>query len=237
MRALYLFKKLTLYYGTLGIIGFALFLAIPDLNEYIPFGGAQTLLIESSNDPFVAIQQGRDGAKSFSGSVICLFIASCSAALVALPVAWIYIASRKRNEFDTSIVRTILILPIILTSIVLMVHNSLALAFSLAGIVGAVRFRNTLKSPGDALYVLMAIGIGLAAGIGAVEISITMTIVVNYFSVILWQTQFGAPTKTKSDLRSPVKKSNYEGGNLDEDGKFSETDSIKQSRALEKKKA
>ena len=32
-----------------------------------------------------------------------------------------------------------------------------------AGIVGGVRFRNTLKSSGDAIYILLATGIGLAA--------------------------------------------------------------------------
>ena len=77
------------------------------------------------------------------------FVAVLGSVLTALPVSWTYIACRKRDEYDNSIIRTIIILPMLLTSIVLMVHNSLALAFSLAGIVGAVRFRNTLKSPGD----------------------------------------------------------------------------------------
>ena len=94
----------------------------------------------------------------------------------------------------------------LLTSIVLMVHNSLALAFSLAGIVGAVRFRNTLKSPGDALYILMAIAIGLSAGIGAIEIAIMMTILVNYAFVILWYTEFGVKDGSQRYMRRPYKR-------------------------------
>ena len=207
MRAFDLFKKLTLYYGVLGLIGLTLISAIPDLKEYLPFGGAQSLLLGSSDDPFEAIEIGRQSTSSLSGSMIWMFIASCSALLISLPSAWTYIASRKRDDFDNSIIRTIMILPVLLTSIVLMVHNSLALAFSLAGIVGAVRFRNTLKSPGDALYVLMAIGIGLAAGIGAVEIAIIMTMIVNYCYVVLWATEFGVERKSQRYLRSPNKKS------------------------------
>jgi hypothetical protein len=206
MRAFELFKKLTLYYAALGVIGLLLISFIPSLKEYLPIGGAQSLLLGSSDDPFEAIEVGREGASTFTGSMIWMFIASCSALLTSLPVAWTYIASRKRDEYDNSIIRTIMVLPVLLTSIVLMVHNSLALAFSLAGIVGAVRFRNTLKSPGDALYVLMAIGIGLAAGIGAVEIAIIMSMVVNYCYVVLWGTEFGVEMKSQRYLRSPGKK-------------------------------
>jgi hypothetical protein len=85
-----------------------------------------------------------------------------------------------------------MILPIAVRSIVVIVSHSLALAFGLAGIVGGVRFRNTLKSSGDALFILAAIGIGLAAGIGALEIALVMTVVFNYCFLLLWLTDFGA---------------------------------------------
>ena len=62
------------------------------------------------------------------------------------------------QEYDQSLVNTIIILPMVVTGIVIIVQNSLALAFSLAGIAGAVRFRNSLKSSGDALFILMSVG-------------------------------------------------------------------------------
>jgi len=48
--------------------------------------------------------------------------------------------------------------------VVLIVRDSVALAFSLAGIVAAVRFRNTLRDTKDAVYIFLAIAVGLAAG-------------------------------------------------------------------------
>ena len=78
---------------------------------------------------------------------------------------------RNDDEYDQSLINTILVLPLVVTGIVIIVQNSLALAFSLAGIAGAVRFRNSLKSSGDALFILLAVGIGLSAGIGAVELA------------------------------------------------------------------
>jgi phosphotransferase system glucose/maltose/N-acetylglucosamine-specific IIC component len=98
---------------------------------------------------------------------------------------------RSGEEYDQSLVNTILILPIVVTGIVIIVQNSLALAFSLAGIAGAVRFRNSLKSSGDALFILMAVGIGLSAGIGAVELAAVVSIALNYTFCFLWMTEYG----------------------------------------------
>jgi phosphotransferase system glucose/maltose/N-acetylglucosamine-specific IIC component len=79
----------------------------------------------------------------------------------------------------------------VVTGIVIIVQNSLALAFSLAGIAGAVRFRNSLKSSGDALFILLAVGVGLSAGIGAIELAAVISIAFNYCFATLWITEYG----------------------------------------------
>jgi len=98
---------------------------------------------------------------------------------------------RGGEEYDQSLVNTIIVLPMIVTGIVIIVQNSLALAFSLAGIAGAVRFRNSLKSSGDALFILLAVGTGLAAGIGAIELAAVISIGFNYCFAVLWITEYG----------------------------------------------
>ena len=84
-----------------------------------------------------------------------------------------------------------MILPIVVTRIIIIVKNYLALAFSIAGIAAAVRFRNSLKSSGDALFILLSVGIGLSAGIGALELAIVMTVAFNYVFLGLWVTDYG----------------------------------------------
>ena len=79
----------------------------------------------------------------------------------------------------------------VVTSIVIVVQGSLALAFALGGIAGAVRFKNSLKSSGDALYILLSVGIGLASGIGAVELAFVMSLAFNICFVALWITEYG----------------------------------------------
>ena len=83
-------------------------------------------------------------------------LAMVGATLLMLPVTWIYIMTRRRKGFRQSVVQTLIILPIVVAGVVFMVKNSLALAFSLGGIVAAVSFRNTLRDTKDAVYIFLA---------------------------------------------------------------------------------
>ena len=215
MRAFHLFVRLTIYYVAVSAFVFAAVTINPDLAEFLPMGGAESLISGAGNDPFEPFEIGATRVSTLTDSLVWLVIAVISAFLTALPVSWTYMAVRRRDEYDQSLVETVIILPIAVTSIVVIVHNSVALAFSLAGIVAGVRFRNTLKSSGDALYILIAIGIGLSAGIGAMEIALVMSIGFNYCFLALWITDFGAKKGTHRYMRKTQGKGQQ---SIDEEG-------------------
>ena len=111
--------------------------------------------------------------------------------VLMLPVSWVYMGTRRHASVDQSIVQAMIILPIAVAGIVMIVHDSIALAFSLAGIVAAVRFRNSLRETRDALYIFAAIGVGLACGTGALGIAALVSMVLNYVILILWRSDYG----------------------------------------------
>lgn len=201
MRAFRLFIRLTLYYLCVTGVVYSAVVLFPGLSEFLPIGGAESLLSGPSADPFESIEIGATRVANLGDSLVWLCIAIGGALLTIIPVSWTYMAVRKRDEYDQSLVETIIVLPIAVTSIVIIVNNSVALAFSLAGIVAGVRFRNTLKSSGDALYILLAIGIGLSAGIGAMEIAVVMSMAFNYVFLVLWITDYGARKGTHRYMR------------------------------------
>ena len=84
-----------------------------------------------------------------------------------------------------------MILPILVTGIAMIVLNSIALAFSLAGIVAAVRFRFSLNQPSDAMYIFVAIGIGLGAGIGALGIAYVISVTFVFATLTIWKLEYG----------------------------------------------
>ncbi len=115
-----------------------------------------------------------------------------AAFLLVLPLAFVYVRTRTRIKFDHSLVQTVIVLPIVVTAILVVVRDSLALAFSLAGIVAAVRFRNNLKESGDAVYIFGSIGIGFASGIHAISVAAVLSIVFVVVELALWKFDFSA---------------------------------------------
>ena len=192
MRAGKLLVHITLYYLVIALVVFVALKLWPGVRGYLPIGGVEQLISQPTKNPLEASEAVRAAHVANLGqSIFWLVVAIVSAIIVSLPVSWVYMAVRAGDDYDQSLVNTIIVLPMIVTGIVIIVQNSLALAFSLAGIAGAVRFRNSLKSSGDALFILLSVGIGLAAGIGAIELAAIISIAFNYCFAVLWVTEYG----------------------------------------------
>jgi Domain of unknown function (DUF4956) len=144
-----------------------------------------------------ALVPGVDGEQAsgevpvhYSAAVI-MAIAMTGALALAIPIAWVYMLSKQRQRWDRSVVQTVILLPLAVAGIAVLVRNSIALAFSLAGLAAAVRFRNTLKDTKDAVYIFLAIAVGLAAGVQALELGFVVSFVFNAAVLGLWSMNVG----------------------------------------------
>jgi len=111
--------------------------------------------------------------------------------VLMLPVTWVYMSARPVPGHSQALVQTLIILPIVVAGIIIVVQNSLALAFSLAGVVGAVRFRTNLRDTRDLVYVFLSIGVGFAAGVQSLAVGALVTIVFNLVSLLTWRYDYG----------------------------------------------
>ena len=192
MRASKLLGQLTIYYLVIGLLVFLATRLWPDFVGYLPIGGVESLINQPATNPLEARDSIQaTNVNTLGDSLFWLVVAIIGALLASLPVSWVYMTVRSGAEYDQSLVNTIILLPMVVTGIVIIVQNSLALAFALAGIAGAVRFRNSLKSSGDALFILTSVAIGLSAGIGAVELAAVISIALNYSFSVLWLSEYG----------------------------------------------
>ena len=121
---------------------------------------------------------------------IAVMASMIASILLSIPVAWVYLLTRAKRGYQQSVVQLLIILPLVVAGIVVMVKYSLALAFSLAGIVAAVRFRNNLEDSKDAVYVFLATAVGLAAAVN-IPVAAVISILFNITMLILWATDFG----------------------------------------------
>jgi hypothetical protein len=140
-------------------------------------------------------------------------VAMVAAGALSLPVAWLYTITRQKRGYRQSVVQTLILLPVVVAGVVVLVKFSLALAFSLAGIVAAVRFRNTLEDSKDAVFIFVATGIGLAAGV-ELSAAATLSFVFNLATLLLFVTDFGrAPAGLEGEIADEAMKRALSGAN------------------------
>ncbi|MCZ6869404.1 MAG: hypothetical protein O7G84_07880 [Gammaproteobacteria bacterium] len=181
----------TIYYALLTFSVWGVLEIYPDLARLLPVGGVETLLARQDPGFFEPVEADEWDAVETDGP-ITLALAMVATLLLMLPVSWVYVITfRQEKRFEGSFVQTIILLPILVTGIATIVQHSLALAFSLAGIVAAVRWRFTLDKPSHAVYIFAGIGVGLGAGISAVEISSVVSVFFVYTSLALWRLDYG----------------------------------------------
>ena len=191
--------KITIYYAILTAIVAVAIAINPGIVDDLPLGGVGDIANYGSSEiydleeAFLSADDEELGdivtettrARVAQGpawlrGAISLFYAMASTLVLMLPVSWIYKAIHTDSIYDHSIDTTTLVLPAVVAGIVTVVQHSLALAFSLAGIVAGVRFRRALSDTFDTLFILSSIGVGIAAGIKSIEIAIVLTVFFNY---------------------------------------------------------
>ncbi|MDO8501302.1 MAG: DUF4956 domain-containing protein [Gemmatimonadaceae bacterium] len=157
----------------------------PSLASYAiePILGVGPALVAANRAPLAV-------APDQLGLTVTFIAAMAGAVLLSLPVAWVYQLTRAKRGYQQSVVQMLIILPLVVSGVVVLVKHSLALAFSLAGIVAAVRFRNTLEDSKDAVYVFLATGVGLAAAVD-IPVALSLSLLFNVTVLALWYTDFG----------------------------------------------
>ncbi|WP_220486485.1 hypothetical protein [Luteimonas sp. MC1782] len=197
-----LLRRLFLYHAAMAATLAILLALFPTTPEHLPIGGVRELA--SGVDPAVGRvdHPAPTTGTAFSGQAPPpppdldrlgyarrLAVALVGTWLLMLPVSWVQKGVHRGSDYDHSLDETTLILPGVVAAIVLVVQYSLALAFALAGIVAGVQFRRALQDTFDALFILVAIGCGIAAGVGALEVAAVMTVFFCYAT--LYVCRFG----------------------------------------------
>lgn len=199
-----LLGRITLYYLILAVLVGGVITIFPGFIDQLPLGGVgeianyggpaidglEDALLSADDEQIEEIATRQDGRGTFHEAgwidgAISLFYAMFCTLLLMLPVSWVYKTIHDDSVYDHSLDETALVLPAVVAGIVLIVQHSLALAFSLAGIVAGVRFRRALSDTFDTLFIFVAIGVGIAAGIKSLEIAAVLSVFFNYATVFV----------------------------------------------------
>ncbi len=177
----------------------------PDAMDNLPIGGHHALDFSEVKDEILTISKPDSGdedtgsftatfrptTSSITKGILFLSLHLSGTILLMIPITWTYMATRHDIGYQKNFVRALILLPICATTIVLLIQDSLALAFGLAALVAAVRFRVVLEEAIDGVFVFAAICVGLSAGVGYLGIAAVLAVFFCFTILVLWQMEFG----------------------------------------------
>ena len=188
--------RLVVYFAVVVGALFALVSLAPSSVAILPIGGLELDLPGTATEFFESLENENVGESTeqqlrLEPSLV-LLASLVGTILLMVPITWVYMAIKQHDGFRKSFVAALLVLPICATSIVLLIQDSLALAFGLAALVGAVRFRVVLDDALDGIYVFAAICVGLSSGVGYLGVGGVMTVVFCFALLVIWGMDYGA---------------------------------------------
>jgi hypothetical protein len=182
-------QKIILYYAVLALVVAVLHVIDPNLEGVFTTKRFGEVVAAGKK----ALAEDTSSIVNISPAEIAFetIVLMTTALAVMLPVTWVFILTRSKKGFSQSTAQTLIFLPIVVAGIIMLVRSSTALAFGLGGVVGAVSFRNRLNDPKDAMYIFLAITVGLAAGVQVAAVALAISLFFNVVMLITWRIDFG----------------------------------------------
>ncbi len=97
--------------------------------------------------------------------------------ILVLPLGWVYSITKSREGYDRTLVQTLIVMAMVVCAMMMIIQDQFSRALALVGVVSAVRFRTNVKDPKDAVYLLVAIGVGMGSGLGVYHVVLWMTVI------------------------------------------------------------
>ena len=135
----------------------------------------------------------------------------CTAVSLALGLGSACLCMYK-SKYSQSFALTLAMLPAIVQVIIMMVNGNIGTGVAVAGAFGLVRFRSAPGSAREIAMICLAMGIGLATGMGYVGLAILFFIIMAVFALVLITIHFGDGKAGERELKITIGENlNYEG--------------------------
>lgn len=133
---------------------------------------------------------------SVSTYLVCLLCAGICGILTALAISY-------RNPVSKSFFASLVILPIVVSTVILMVNGNVGTGIAVAGAFSLVRFRSVAGKARDIAVIFLVMTSGLACAAGYIGIAILFTILLCVLILILSQIPFGSDRMMELHITVP----------------------------------
>ncbi|MBQ1226109.1 MAG: DUF4956 domain-containing protein [Clostridia bacterium] len=145
-------------------------------------------------------------------TVGALLAVTGSAFAFGLVLSLVYLFSCRKERYSKGLSITLVLLPVIIGTVIMLVSDSFARAFGLAGAFSIIRFRSTQGNPKDLAYIFAGLSIGLACGMGYILCAAIITVLICAILLVLGLIKYGSLSTPPMLLKISVPESlNYVG--------------------------
>lgn len=129
--------------------------------------------------------------------IICMFVSLALGGLVAT-------IHMYRNVYTKNFVITLVTLPVLVQSVILLVNGNLGTGMAVMGAFSLIRFRSVAGGSREITSIFWSMGIGLAVGMGYVTYIVFFSVIVALFLFFIYRTSFGEPKTTERELKITI---------------------------------
>jgi len=137
-------------------------------------------------------------------TVLSLAIVLGVAFILGVALSLTYMFINRKTIISKGFALTMIVLPIVISAIILLVQDSWARAFSLAGTFAIIRFRTTQSNPKDLVLVFATLAIGLACGSGYILVGVILVVTLCVILIVLNLLHFGESRTPKMRLKVTI---------------------------------
>lgn len=112
--------------------------------------------------------------------------------ILGLAIAILYKKKHRGLSYSQAFVTSLVFVCVVMSLVIMVIGNSLARAFGLAGAFSVIRFRTAVKAMRDIAYLFFTLAIGMACGTSNYVIAILGTILIGAIIFFLDKINFGS---------------------------------------------
>lgn len=129
-----------------------------------------------------------------------------------LLMSLVYLFTYRKESYSKGLSITMILLPAIVATIIMMVASSWGAALGVAGAFSIIRFRSTQGNPKDLAYIFSTLAIGLSCGQGYIYLAMGFTAILSVVLLLLHFVGYATPRTPKMQLKVTIPESlNYKG--------------------------
>ena len=152
-------------------------------------------------DPAASVPSAAPAPSVFDADLATILLRTAIAAGLGVVLAVVYRRTHKGLSYSQSFTQTIVYIALIVALVMLTVRNSLATAFTLVGALSIIRFRTVVKDTRDTAFVFAALAVGMATGLGYLDLAAIGAGATGLLAFALHATDFGAIHRSDFVLR------------------------------------